>query len=125
MALPRTLRTDFFAAHIALYQERCADLSRTVGTHPDMLRTDHFPTQFTLADMVNTDQVPADVATKCTFRTHLLSAKCAGMSLRLTNMLVAARASDETVKTDRFMAKITFEQVNLTQKLTILAKTPQ
>jgi hypothetical protein len=39
-------------------------------------------------------------------------------------MLVAARTSDKAVKTDRFMAKITFEQVNLLQKLTaFFAKT--
>ena len=120
MTLQRTLRAYLFSANITLSKQLRTDLPRTPFTHVHMPGADHFPAQFTLTNMVHTDMFSTHVTAKCTLRTHLLPAKCAGMRLRLTNVPVAARTGHETVKTDRFMAEIAFNQMNLTDELTAL-----
>jgi hypothetical protein len=81
--------TELLFANITRAEVISTYLLQTGFTRANLMGTHHLPTDFTFCNVMDTENLPAQFAAKCAFGAHLLSTKCAGEGMRLTDMLIA------------------------------------
>jgi hypothetical protein len=86
-----------------------------------MARTGHLAADVTFPHMMHTKCLAAFRADKSTFFAHLSSAERAGVGMRAPDMMIAARARHQAIKTDRMMADVTFNDMDIADNFTTFA----
>lgn len=106
-------RANRLAADIAFSETPDADMPLAACADGRMARTGHLAADFAFAHVMNAERLAAFGALKGAFAADLLTAECARRGMRPPDMLVAAGAGDEAMKTDRAMAEIALNHVNI------------
>ena len=106
-------RANRLAADIAFSETPDADMPLAARADGRMARTGHLAADFAFAHVMNAERLAAFGALKGAFAADLLTAERARRGIRTPDMLIAAGAGDEAMKTDRAMAEIAFNHVNM------------